>query len=109
MFRALHEGWTVTAVGGDVPSHVADQSVPAVVPGCVHLDLLKAGLIPDPYLDLNEAALGWIAFADWRYQTDVELSAEDLPALDERLDLVAEGLDALATIEVNGKTVGQTA
>ena len=43
-------GWTVRAVGGDVPEELAGVSVPAAVPGCVHLDLLAAGLIPDPYL-----------------------------------------------------------
>ena len=42
-YRALHEGWTLT--GGDV------HAVRATVPGCVHTDLLAAGLIEDPYLD----------------------------------------------------------
>jgi beta-mannosidase len=109
MLRALHEGWTVTAAGGGSPSHVADVSVPAVVPGCVHLDLLNAGLIPDPYLDLNEPTLAWMGFVDWRYETDLDLSPDDLPTAGERLDLVAEGLDTLATIQVNGKTIGRTA
>jgi len=30
----------------------------------VHLDLLSAGLIPDPYLDVNEALLAWIGLVD---------------------------------------------
>ena len=33
---------------------------PAEVPGCVHTDLMAAGVIPDPYLDGNEAALRWM-------------------------------------------------
>ena len=109
MLRALHEGWTVTAVGGDGPGEFMGVRVPATVPGCVHLDLLNADLIPHPYLDLNEPAVAWIGYVDWCYETTVELSAADLPAEGERLDLVAEGLDTLATIEVNGTTIGRTA
>lgn len=109
MLRALHEGWTVMAVGGGAPSEVMGVRVPATVPGCVHLDLLNAGLIPHPYLDLNEPTVAWIGYVDWCYETTVELSAADLPADGERLDLVAKGLDTLATIEVNGTTIGRTA
>ena len=43
--------------------------MPATVPGCVHTDLLDAGLIPDPYLDDNERALAWIGRTDWVYET----------------------------------------
>ena len=39
-YRALHDGWLVS--GADV------AGVPATVPGCVHTDLLAAGLIDDP-------------------------------------------------------------
>ncbi|MGJ6965489.1 glycosyl hydrolase 2 galactose-binding domain-containing protein, partial [Streptosporangium sp. G11] len=49
--RALHDGWTLHQVDGGV-SHV-----PATVPGCVHTDLLAAGLIEDPFLDDNENRL----------------------------------------------------
>jgi hypothetical protein len=38
-------------------------------PGCVHTDLLQAGLLRDPYLDLNEALVQWVGRADWRYET----------------------------------------
>ncbi len=109
MLRTLHEGWSVTAVGGDVPDGLVGVVVPATVPGCVHVDLLDARLIPDPYLDLNEAEVGWIGFVDWRYETVLELSASELPADGARLDLVADGLDTLATIEVNGHLLGTTA
>ena len=32
----------------------------AVVPGCVHTDLQRHGLIPDPFWGDNEAGLQWI-------------------------------------------------
>ncbi len=41
----LDQGWSL---------HHDGEPVPATVPGCVHTDLLAAGLIPDPYLNANE-------------------------------------------------------
>ena len=46
--------WTVSSSNGSV-------SAPAMVPGVVHTDLLRAGLIPEPLADFNELALLWIA------------------------------------------------
>jgi hypothetical protein len=33
--------------------------IDAFVPGCVHTDLLSAGIIPDPYFACNEDSLQW--------------------------------------------------
>jgi beta-mannosidase len=101
---SLNDGWTVRAVGGPAPHDVAGIVVPAAVPGCVHLDLLAAGLIPDPYLDTNEAALAWIGRVDWRYETVVDWHGTGT----EEIDLVALGLDTVATIELNGTVLGHT-
>ena len=63
MKTALHDAWTLRPLEGPLPTDLADlgaRSVPATVPGCVHTDLLAAGLIPDPYLDENERLLAWI-------------------------------------------------
>ena len=100
--------WTLQAVGdlGNVPESLTGQSVPATVPGCVHTDLLAAGLIPDPYLDENENELGWIGRTDWRFETQFEVTAEQLDH--ERLELVCLGLDTVARIEVNGQRVAET-
>jgi beta-mannosidase len=44
---------------GQLPSTLSDHNfpVPATVPGCVHTDLLNAGLIPDPFFADNEVKL----------------------------------------------------
>ena len=105
---ALHDGWTLDVAK---PAEQADPTVigalpiPATVPGTAHTDLLAAGLIPDPYLDRNEIGLEWIGHTAWRYSTVFELDA--LP--DDRLDLVFDGLDTLATVSVNGREVARTA
>ena len=99
--------WTLEAVGdlGGVPEALRGTRVPATVPGCVHTDLLSAGLIPDPYLDQNELELSWIGRTDWRYSTT--FAADDLLAF-ERLELVCEGLDTVATVELNGQHLAST-
>jgi beta-mannosidase len=105
MQAALHDGWTVRAVGGDIPERVAGLTIPATVPGCVHLDLMAAGLIPDPYLDENEQAVAWVGRVDWRYESTFEWQGL---GRDRQLDLVAQGLDTVATLELNGHAVATT-
>jgi beta-mannosidase len=103
--KALHAGWTLrAAAGAQVPEGIAGRDVPATVPGCVHTDLLAAGLIPDPYLDDNELALAWVGRTDWSYRTTFAHSPGD----EDRVDLVCAGLDTVATLTLNGTPVGRT-
>lgn len=101
--------WSLSAAGGPVPEHLTAAlvagSVPATVPGCVHTDLLAAGLIPDPYLDNNEALLAWIGQVDWTYRTTFRWTPDGR----ERQDLVFEGLDTVATVRLNGSVVLKSA
>ncbi len=104
--RTLHDGWRLSATRGPVPEHIAGRSVPAQVPGSTHLDLLAAGLIPEPYMDTNENELAWMHRVHWRYSLTFEAEA---PAPDERVDLAFDGLDTVATVELNGTELGTTA
>lgn len=108
-FRALHEGWTLTAaaLAADAPEGVAAElaaGVPAAVPGEAHLDLRRAGLVADPFDGDNEAAQQWIGDTAWRFETTFDW-AEDGAA---RHDLVAHGLDTVALVELNGTEIGRT-
>lgn len=80
--------------------------LPAVVPGCVHTDLLANQLIPDPFWGRNEAELQWIEEQDWEYQCTFELSESALA--ESKLELVAEGLDTVATLYLNGRELGRS-
>lgn len=106
--RELHDGWTLSVADGRTPSDVRVVDVPATVPGSVHTDLMAADLIPDPYLDNNEALLAWIGLCDWEYRTTIAWSGADADA-HERHDLVFDGLDTVAEIRLNGHLVGATA
>ena len=102
MLRAeLGTSWTVRASAGDRSGRVP-ETYPAEVPGCVHTDLMAAGVIPDPYLDGNEAALRWMYDIDWRYAARLDADVLDLrpPGPGERIDLVFDGIDTVGTVRL---------
>jgi len=98
----LHANWEFRQ---RVENHGAQEAEwrPAQVPGCVHLDLLRNKLIPDPFYRDNEAKLQWIENADWEYRRSIQASGELLGR--RNIDLVFEGLDAYAEVYLNGKLV----
>ncbi|MFV9424262.1 glycoside hydrolase family 2 protein [Microbacterium sp. S1037] len=107
MYHPLDEGWTLTLLRGDRPDAYAalDDGIPATVPGVVHTDLLAAGLMADPFPGAQEAELAWIGESDWRYRSTFSWH----PTLDDaRVDLVAEGLDTVATVRINDVVVLET-
>ncbi|MFF7360969.1 glycoside hydrolase family 2 TIM barrel-domain containing protein [Streptomyces sp. NPDC008125] len=104
----LADGWTLRP-DGPVPVALPAGGVPATVPGCVHTDLLAAGLIDDPYLDDNENRLGWIGRTDWTYRTTFHRSAAEASSADLSADLCFDGLDTVATVTLNGTELGRTA
>lgn len=104
--RSLTSGWTVRPVDPRGPQVAANWPVAATVPGSVHADLTAAGVIPDPHVDANELAVRWVADIGWEYQTCVTTDATTMRA--ERLDLVFDGLDTIATVIVNGHEIAQT-
>ncbi|WP_198664223.1 glycoside hydrolase family 2 protein [Jiangella endophytica] len=101
----IDEGWSAEAGIGKVPAHIVGVSIPAQVPGCIHTDLMSAGLIDDPYVDDNERVNAWIGYSDWSYRTAFEWTNDG----HQRVDLVFEGLDTVATVSVNGVRIGRTA
>src|SRR6188768_167804 len=102
----LYDGWSLNAVAGPVPTDLDGRRVRARVPGTSHTALLEAGLIPDPYLDRNEEALAWMKRVDWAYERDLDLAPA---AADERVDLVFDGIDTVATLTFDGQELGRTA
>ncbi len=80
--------------------------LPAQVPGCVHSDLRRAELIPDPFWGSNELQLAWIERADWTYRRTFDVTDEMLQ--EQTIELVCDGLDTLATVFVNGQKIAST-
>lgn len=108
--------WTVradasTSSWAEVPEALRETlraGIPATVPGCVHTDLLAAGLIEDPYLGANETLTDWIGRQRWTYRRELILGLGD-PELESRnCDLECDGLDTVAEVFVNGTSVGRS-
>jgi beta-mannosidase len=99
----IDTGWQfrqhVNADAGSTTKPAAEWR-PAVVPGDVHLDLLRNHLIDDPFYRDNEAKLQWIDKASWEYRTTLQATAKMLAH--EHVDLVFEGLDAACDVYLNG-------
>jgi len=83
-----------------------EECLPANVPGSVHTDLLENGRIPDPFVADNEKRVQWIAESDWVYRTSFACTEELLS--EEKVFLVCDGLDTLATVVLNGQELGRT-
>ncbi len=92
----LHQGWEFSESGSDVWR-------PAGIPGCVHLDLMKNELIPDPFINDNEEKVQWVENSDWIYRTSFTVNDSILSK--ENIELVFEGLDTYAEVMLNGEPV----
>ena len=107
----LNKGWTLLQLPDDGMAESASATAPAadgewlqaVVPGDVHLDLLRDGKISDPFYRDNELKLQWIEKVGWEYRTTVQATPETLSR--ENVELVFEGLDTACTIYLNGKRI----
>jgi beta-mannosidase len=78
----------------------------ARVPGCIHSDLFRHKRIPDPFWGSNEKELQWIEERDWDYRC--RFAAEAKFCDYEHIELVAEGLDTIASLRLNGQNIGWT-
>lgn len=78
----------------------------AQVPGCVHRDLLRHKLIPDPFWASNELQVQWIEERVWEYRATFSLPKNFLA--EEHVELVADGLDTVAVVTLNGREIART-
>jgi beta-mannosidase len=97
----LDGGWRFRQ--GSANGSKEGEWLPATVPGDVHLDLLANKKISDPFFRDNEKQLQWIEKANWEYELDFEAGADLLKRAN--IELVFEGLDAAAEVDVNGAHV----
>ncbi|WYZ45930.1 hypothetical protein EsH8_IX_000155 [Colletotrichum jinshuiense] len=100
----ISSGWTFKQKDDD--SENPWLPVPKI-PSQVHVDLLANNKIPDPFLDMNELAVQWVAEKDWVYRAEFPTPADFAGADDGAAvtDLVFEGLDTFATVTLNSDRI----
>lgn len=76
--------------------------IDAKVPGCIYSDLLRAGLIRDPYYDMQSLECEWVKDRWWVYQTKFPLSSNA-----KHFRLTCKGIDYKARIGFNGQLIGE--
>lgn len=96
MREEIDQGWKFRQVG-------KEEWYKAVVPGCVHADLLGNKLIEEPYYGTNEKDLQWIDKEEWEYRTFIEFEKEMFDF--DHLEMVFHGLDTYADVYINDSHV----
>ena len=96
MNQDLNSNWVFQGVG-DI------NWLPAMVPGCVHLDLLNNNNITDPFYGNNENDLQWISERDWVYKLD--FIPDPMLLKKQKIILLFNGLDTYANVFLNGKKI----
>lgn len=104
-----NEHWTVRAVspGDGAPAIVRNGLFKSKVPGCVHLDLARARIAPHPGKGFAEREVQWIGRTGWILAA--EFQADEQAFARQRCDVVLRGVDGVADVRVNGRTVGRAA
>ncbi|XP_068195746.1 beta-mannosidase isoform X2 [Antennarius striatus] len=97
--QTLSGKWTLSNANGSL-------SLPAEVPGCVHSALQRQGHIQDPYYRFNDLSYRWIAFDNWMYTTTFTVSTQLMSK--QKVLLIFDGVDTVASIHLNGIIVGKT-
>ena len=94
--QELSRGWKFRQVGDST-------WYSAIVPGVVHTDLYRNGLIGNPYWENNEIDQQWVEEKDWEYKLTFNVS--DGVLQNSHVELNFEGLDTYATVWLNNNKV----
>lgn len=93
--------WNAIGAHPSVPECAA--SIEAKVPGDVHEDLVRAGLLPEPLVGTNAPLHEWIEHAVFRYEREFRVDSDF-----DRAELVFHGLDCLADVFIDSQFVGSS-
>ena len=92
----MNDGWQFSETG-------KNQWKDAIVPGSVQRDLIRLGVLPDPYWGSNEKLVQWVEDKNWDFRKSFTLTDEQL-SCDEVL-ITFKGLDTYADVFLNGSEI----
>ena len=90
----LHNGWSFTDAS-------IGKRLDARIPGCLHTDLMAAGIIKDIYYRDNNDKYGWVENCAPVYETHFDAT------LGKNVRLKFDGIDTFADIYLNGTHLGE--
>lgn len=96
--QALDGAWELRKAG-------SEDVIKALVPGCVHTDLIRAKAIEDPFVADNEYQSAWVHETDWEYSRSFEPADAIFEA--DKIYLECDGLDTIAELTLNGHLLGR--
>ena len=96
-YERLNCAWSVTYKG-----KTGETSVPAAVPGSVLGDLVRGGVLPDPYVGNNSLAYREFEYGDFTYETEF-VTPDFAPG--ERVVLLFGGVDSIAEYYMDGERI----
>jgi len=82
-----------------------NQQYKATVPGCIHTDLMNAGIIADPFYRCNEDSVQWVSENIWIYRTTFHGKKINKY---KHTEIQFDGLDTYAEVYVNGEPLLHT-
>jgi beta-mannosidase len=82
-----------------------NQQYPAAVPGCIHTDLMRTGIIPDPFFRSNEDSVQWVSDSIWVYRTTFD--GKEVNKY-KNAEIQFLGLDTYAEVYLNGEPLPHT-
>lgn len=91
----LFHGWKFKRLE-DEKWHEVEQ-----MPCDIHSELIKTGDISHPFVDLNELDAAWVGEKTWQYRVAFP-APEENSAKNTKTDIIFEGLDTFASVNLNG-------
>lgn len=82
-----------------------EEWMEANVPGSNYTDLLRLNKIPDPFVELNEKDVYWVAETDWQYKRTFNIDNKMISH--KAIYLKCEGIDAFGEIYINDNLVSK--
>ncbi|XP_060593754.1 beta-mannosidase-like [Ruditapes philippinarum] len=67
---------------------------------------MGAGILGNPYFRKNDISYSWVGRGDWQYIRTFKVSKEVLKM--DKILLICEGLDSIATVTINDRVVGKS-
>lgn len=92
----LNNGWQFTQTG-------KNEWHDAKIPGSVQGNLIRHGVLPDPFYGTNEEKVQWVEDENWDFKKTFSLTAQQLQHDDAMLFF--EGLDTHADVFLNGAKI----